>query len=162
MPKIDGAPKCYPQLYPRVLPKLTAKLGSTLTKMSDIVAPQWIIAQDTASEFMASVSTVMTNVTMATKEIIIENADMLRKGAANTTEILTIIETTLTDVFTNEYVLVAIFDVLILFLMGMQRILPKSLFVADAKKNIESRRSKHSLSAAMKIGQVRRRHKNRR
>ena len=130
--------------------------------MSDIVGPQWKTANDTASEFMASVSDLMTNVTMATKEIIIEITVTLEKAAAKTKEILTIIADTLTDVFTNEYVLVAIFDVLILFLMSMQRILPKSLFVADAKNYIESRRPKRSLSAAMKIGQVRRRRKNRR
>ena len=87
---------------------------------------------------------------------------MLEKAAAKTKEILTIIADTLTDIFTNEYVLVAIFDVLILFLMGMQRILPKSLFVADAKNDIESQRPKRSLSAAMKIGQVRRKRTNRR
>ena len=161
MPKIVGEPKCSPPPF-TVLPKLNAKVGLILTKLSDIVAPLWKITQDTTSEFMASVSVLMTKVTIATKEMIIETTDMLEKAAAKTKEILTSIKSTLTEIFTNEYVLVAIFDVLVLFLMSMQRILPKSLFVADAKKEIGSSPPKRSLSAAMKIGQVRRRRKNRR
>ena len=141
MPKIDGEPKCYPYNF-KGLPKLTAKLSSTLTKMADVAAPLWNSAQGNASEACASISELLAEATMVTKEILLA------------------IENTLIDTFTNEYVLVGIFDVLILFLMSMQRILPKSLFVTD-KKDVESR-PKRSLSAAMKIGNVRRRRKNRR
>ena len=134
-------PKC-PAPHFKVLPKLTAKLNSTMTKLSDIIAPLCKSTQDNASEFIASASEFSAKVIIEIKEILLTTENIL------------------IDIFTNEYVIVGIFDGLVLFLMGMQRILPKSLFVND-KKDLEAR-PKRSLSAAMKIGNVRRRRKNRR